>query len=213
MNDRIQGICDMLNTEDRKIHWVECVRKMREETTPPQFIKRVIYETKADLQAARQIAAAAAAAAAAEAENLQARRQAVNRERGARSARRSRIASKIVDEETKNVNDIDAAPLTRDLPVDSGAITRATDSAPERIEDEIATRELRETFEEHRARNERGYQAAFPQGRRLGIGPPSRNCKSNNKGKSGCSIQGGRYKSSRKTRKARKASKKNTRRK
>jgi hypothetical protein len=96
---------------------------------------------------------------------------------------------------------------------DADARRRAKTHAKERIDDEL------NTFEEMRARNQSEERGAFPRRgslnaiRRASAVPalPICNNKNKNKNKQGCSVQGGRYKSS--TRKNRKSPKKNTRRK
>ena len=185
MREKIQGICSLLNT--RKAYWHEKYTQVFLET--PNFIKRIVYEAQEDIQIIERIIE----------DNT---RQLQANKRNERAKRRKEMAEQLL------AGDRTIAII---IPDDPEARIRARTYAPQRIENEL------NTFEEMRARNEREERGAFPRRgslnaiRRASAAPALPICNNKNKNKQGCSVQGGRHKSS--TRKNRKSPKKNTRRK
>ena len=188
MREKIQGICSLLNT--RKTHWNEKYLNVVREI--PNFIKRIIYEAQEDIPFIETIIE----------DNT---RQLQANTRNERAKRRKEMAEQMLAKD-KEIGKVRVAD-------DADARRRAKTHAKERIDDEL------NTFEEMRARNQSEERGAFPRRgslnaiRRASAVPalPICNNKNKNKNKQGCSVQGGRYKSS--TRKNRKSPKKNTRRK
>jgi hypothetical protein len=127
----------------RKAYWHEKYKKVIE--VIPNFIKRIVYEAQEDIPVIERIIE----------DNT---RQFQANTRNERAKRRKEMAEELLAKDRT---------VAISIPDDPEARIRARTYAPQRIDDEL------NTFEEMRARNQRGYQAAFLRGRRLDIGPSS----------------------------------------